>query len=409
MPFAYEAVDGSGHAVSAVIEADSSEAAMDELHARGLFVTQVREVADDASGKPLDRARSVLGGRAGNTRDRMLLTQQMAMMLRAGGQVVPSLKALLSQIDKPAWREIVEDVCHQVEDGASLSEAMSEYPGIFDDTFRTIIAAGESTGATADAFHRLSIMTKKQQEVKVRVISAMIYPILLLCLCLGVVGVLMFYVLPKFDDLYEMLGTQLPLMTEVLITASRWISGNEVVLALIVGGVVAVPIVAWRHPAGKALVDGVLLHAPVVNRLIRNIILAKIFRIWGTLTKSNVPLLEGLRLAEASTKNAQFRAMLDDVIRSVEEGNAVGESLARHSLVPTTMSSPIATGEQSGQLGESLLFLAEYLEEENTQTLAMLTRLVEPLVLIIMGAVVGTIAIALFLPLFDLTAAASGH
>jgi type IV pilus assembly protein PilC len=409
VPFAYEAVDRAGKEIADIIDAQTADEAMEQLHSRGLFVTRVSHVEADSPGGARRKLGSLLSGRAGNTRDRMLLTQQMAMMLHAGSQVVPALTAIQSQIENPAWRKVVEDVCQKVETGAALSAALSDYPAVFDQTFRAIVSAGESTGSTAEAFDRLAAMTKTQQEIKLKVIGALIYPAVLLLMSLSVVGTLMFYVLPKFDDMYKALGTRLPAITTVMIAVSRWITGNKAIAVLGAAALIAAPAVMWRLPTGKKVLDQVSINLPLISRVIQRIILAKIFRVWGTLVHSNVPLLEALRLSRDSTNNDRFLVMMDDLIRSVEEGDPVGESLARNPLVPATLSSAISTGEQTGQLGESLIFLADYLDQENGETIATLTRLVEPLILVLMGAVVGTIAISLFLPLFEMTSAVSAH
>jgi len=223
------------------------------------------------------------------------------------------------------------------------------------------------------------------------------------------VATLLFFVLPKFDDMYSSLGTKLPAITTMMIGMSRWITEHKVPAGLFIAALILGPLVVSRLPFAKTVMDEFLINLPLVSGLIQRIILAKIFRVWGTLVCSNVPLLEALSLARSSTNNSRFLAMMDDLMRSVEEGSPVGESLARHSVVPATMSSAISTGEQSGQLGKSLIFLADYLDQENAETIATLTRLVEPLILVLMGTVVGGIAISLFLPLIDLTSAVSGH
>jgi len=406
---AYEAIDKSGKEITAVLDVETAEEAMERLHSQGLFVTRVSPVESEHAGQPAQRLTSLLSGRAGNVRDRMMLAQQMSMMLHAGSQVVPALSAIQSQIDKLAWRKVVEDVCRKVQDGMALSDALAEYPQIFDQTFRAIVAAGESTGATAEAFDRLAAITKIQQEIKIKVIGALVYPAILLLMSIGVVATLLFFVLPKFDDMYSSLGTKLPAITTMMIGMSRWITEHKVPAGLFIAALILGPLVVSRLPFAKTVMDEFLINLPLVSGLIQRIILAKIFRVWGTLVCSNVPLLEALSLARSSTNNSRFLAMMDDLMRSVEEGSPVGESLARHSVVPATMSSAISTGEQSGQLGKSLIFLADYLDQENAETIATLTRLVEPLILVLMGTVVGGIAISLFLPLFDLTSAVSGH
>lgn len=409
MPFAYEAVDSSGSEVSAVIEAENADEALAQLHARGLFVTNVSQVDDGNGAERPARLKVLLSGRAGNTKDRMLFTQQMAMMLHAGSQMVPALTAIGSQIEKPGWQKIVHDICQNVENGLSLSNAMADYPEAFDQTFRAVVAAGENTASTAEAFDRLALMTKTQHEIKVRVIGALVYPIVLVFMAIGVVSILMFYVLPKFDELYATLGTDLPWITTAMIGTSRWLTEHAILAAGVAVAAVAGLILGWRMPVLRAARNRILLNVPLISKIGRRIILARIFRVWGTLVRSDVPLLDGLRLCRTSTTHPDFLAMIDDVIAAVAAGNPIGESMAKHPLVPITMASAIATGEQSGRLGESLLFLADYLDDENAEAIGTLTRLLEPLILVLMGVVVGAIAIALFLPLFDLTAATSGH
>jgi len=407
--FACIAIDRTGKEIHTVLDVETSDQAAQELQSRGLFITQISPAEAAPVLKRQSAVRSVLSGRPGNVRDRMMLTQQMTMMLQAGSQMVPALTAVQEQVDKEPWRKVLGVVTQKVEDGSSLSQALAEYPNIFDQTFRAIVAAGESTGQTAQAFQRLATMTKAQQEIKVRVIGAMIYPALLLLMAIGVVSVLMFFVLPKFDDLYQTLGTKLPLLTTLMIAASTWIRSHPWVVGFLVAMVVMVPYLAVRMPLVRSLFDRIVLRLPLISTLVQRLVLAKVFRVWGTLIRSNVPLIEGLRLARGSTTNVRFLAILDQVIQEVEEGSSVGGALGRHPIVPRTMVAAISTGEQSGQLGESLLFLADYLDQENTETIGTLTRLVEPLILVIMGAVVGVIAIALFLPLFDLTSAVSGR
>jgi len=409
MPFECQAIDGQGREVTSVIDAPNAEDASEQLHAQKLFVTHVRKVAESRPIVASGKAHLLRRRRPGSRRDRMLFTQQMAMMLRSGSRVVPALTAVGSQVEKPRWRQVIEDVSHKVEGGASLSEAMADHPTSFDRTFRAIIAAGESTGAAADAFTRLAQMTRRQQEISLRVIGALIYPGLLMLLSIGVLCLMVFYVLPKFDRLYQLLGIELPLMTRMMLSGSQTIVNNGIIFGVPLAGIVAAPILLWRRPAFKRWRDRALLRTPLVSHVIKHLVLAKIFRVLGVLVQSNVPLLEGLRLSQALTANCMFLAVLDQVADAVEGGQSVGESLAKHPLVPATMSSAVATGERSGRLADSLLFLADYLDEENSQMLAALTRLIEPLILIFMGVIVGAMAISLFLPLFDVTSAASGY
>lgn len=405
MAFAYEALDSSGKSVAGVIDAASLDEAGRQLNARSLFVTRL--TGSDATPGPAvhTERKPLLVGRAGSTRDLLMLSQQMTMMLRAGSRVVPALQAISEQITKPQWRKILAEITDQVEAGSPLSSAVGKYPEIFNESWRAIISAGESTGQIADAFDRLSSMTKQQNQIRTRLLGAIVYPIVLLLISVGVLFVLMFFVLPRFDDLYTMLGTPLPTMTQVLLRLSRWMLHNKIVVCVGIVGAIAGPIVLFRMPGVQRWLDGFLISMPGLGRLARQVILARIFRIWGTAVRSNVPLLDSLELSRDVTRNIVYRGLMADVIKAIEEGNSIGSVLVGHPLVPRTMASAIATGEQSGQLGEALLFLAGYMEEENTQSLSTLTRLIEPVILVLMGITVGVVAISLFLPLFDLTSA----
>lgn len=410
MAFAYEALDFKGNEISSVIDGASEEEVTHQLHAQGLFVTSVTKLGDaeEAHSDRIDSGAPDYSKRGGSSRDRMLFTQQMAMMLRAGSQVVPALTAIASQAEKDNWQSVVNDICGEVKNGRPLSGAMASFPEVFDQTFRAIVAAGESTGDTSEAFERLSVMTRKQQGVRMQVLGAMVYPIVLLTLCLGVVCVLFFYVLPKFDALYSMLGAPLPTITQFLLFLSKWALANVIEIVIGVVVFVAGAIVFFRHPISRSWFGAMIFRIPIINILVSHLILARIFRVWGVLVRSNVPLLEGIELSRASTNNAMFLSLLDTVQHAVQDGESIGGVLGAHPLVPATMASAIATGEQSGQLDISLLFLADYLDEENEQMLTTLTRLLEPVILVLMGLIVGVMAVALFLPLFDLTSAISG-
>ncbi|MBI4581249.1 MAG: type II secretion system F family protein, partial [Planctomycetes bacterium] len=406
MAFAYEALDAGGRKVTGVIEVSSLDEANRELHGRNLFVTRLTAARDALTGASArSPRRSWMAGRPGTVRDLLMLAQQMTMMLRAGSRVVPALEAITSQITRPPWRAIVADIQEQVESGSPLSAAVAKYPEVFNESWRAIIAAGESTGQIAEAFERLSVMTKQQQQVRTKLIASVVYPAVLMCISVGVLCVLMFFVLPRFDDLYAMLNTPLPTMTQVLLRASRWMLGNKVLVLVGLAAAIAGPVVLIRMTAFRQWVDNLLVRLPLAGKLARQIILARIFRIWGTAVRSSVPLMESLDLSRGVTRNLAYRGLMDEIVRAVEQGSSIGSVLMGHPLVPRTMASAIATGEQSGQLGESLLFLAGYMEEENTQALGTMTRLIEPVILVFMGVTVGVVAISLFLPLFDLTSA----
>jgi type II secretory pathway component PulF len=398
-------MEPSGKMSTGVLDVGSAEEAGEELRARGLFVTQISETKEADRGSGLGGRLSIPMGRPGNVRDLLMFSQQVAMMLRAGSRVVPALEAIEDQITKPAWRKIVTEIRERVETGSPLSAALAHYPNIFDETWLAIIGAAESTGRTDEAFTQLAAMTKEQQQIRVRIIGTLTYPLVLMLLSVGVISLMLFFVLPRFSNMYEMLNTPLPWITSVLLVISQTVLDNQLLFG---GGAIACLIAAMvvlRTPQIVRRLTASLTFVPLVGTLMRHLVLAKVFRIWGTSVVNGVPLLDCIKLSSGSTRNVLFQQLLNSLMERIADGDSIGLVLMQSPLVPRTMASAVATGEQSGQLGQSLLFLADYLDHENSQMLASVTRLVEPMILIFMGVGVGIMAISMFLPLFDLTSA----
>ena len=406
MAFRYQAIDSVGQTVADTVHANSPREAADLLRERGLFVTQIDPVQDgtaDFAAAPADNVKA--GGRL---RDVLLFSQQMSMLIRAGSRVVQALEAIEEQSSRAAWRAVVRTIRQDVEEGRPLSEALSRFPTQFTAVYTNMVAAGEASGDIGLAFDRLAALSRQQQEVRSRVIGALIYPAVLMLLCLGVVVALFSFVLPRFAEMFEALDVELPATTAVLIAASNWAQSNW---PYVLGAVVAAgggTVMFLRSPMGRRSISRFSIRVPVFGTLVRNIILARVCRIWGQLLDSQVGLLDAVYLTQQSTTNLDFQELLVDVDEAITEGNSIGPALRRSWLLPKTFAAAIVTGEESGNLSNSLLFVASCLEDENTQVLASLTRIIEPIMLIVMGIIVGTVAISLFLPMFDMATVTGG-
>jgi type IV pilus assembly protein PilC len=396
MPYSYQAIDASGQQVSDIVDAGSMTEAADQLRQRGLFVTQMSPT-DTA---PIAAAPTAKAG--GSTRDLVFFTQQMAMLLRAGARVVPALEAIEAQSTRPQWRTVVRSIRDQVEQGRPLSETLQEFPKVFSSVFVNIIAAGEASGDIALAFDRVARLAQQQRDIRNRVVGAMTYPAVLLGLCFIVILILLTFILPRFDEMFKALDVELPFITSTLITASQgllryWYVALSVV-AVIGGGTY----VFACSQIGKEFMSRGMVRVPVFGAIVRRVILARICRIWGQLIESKIPMLEAIQLAQHSTSSLDFRELLQEIEETVNRGESVAQPLRNSWLVPTTFAAAIATGEESGRMGSSLDFVATCLEEDNAQILASLSRVIEPIMLIVMGIVVGTMALSLFLPMFDM-------
>lgn len=400
MPFRYQAIDAQGKTLTDVIDAASAREASDMLRERRLFVTQLTET-DEAA--PTSPAGGTAEGRVGGKlKEVVFFTQQLSMLIRSGARVVQALSVMESQCQRPAWRRVVTAVRLEVEAGRPLSTALARFPRLFTPVYVNMVSAGEASGNMGLAFERLTRLMRQQQEIRNRVIGALSYPAGLVLLCSAVIAILFTFVLPRFEEMFETVGVALPTSTRVLLTTSKWCVSHWGLLA---AGLVATLVGGFaflRSALGRQCVSRATVRVPIFGRIVRSVILAQVCRVWGQLLESKVGLLEAVQLTQDSTTNLDFRELLAQLASAVTGGQSVGGPLLASWLVPRTFSAALATGEESGKLGDALLFVAGCLDEDNAQVLASLGRIIEPLLLSFMGLIVGTVAISLFMPLFDL-------
>ena len=404
MKLAYVAYDRHGREVSATMDAPSAGEATVTLRQKGLFVSQI---APDGEAKAVARssARSV-----GRVKKRQVagFMRQMYVLTSCSTPLVDALGALERQARTDAWRDTIADVRRRVEEGSPLSVAMEAHPSVFDDVARSLIAAGESTGNLSEMLSWLADMTQKQLRTRHLVIGAMIYPALLMTITIGVLALVILFVIPRFSGLFESLDVALPPSTAVLIALSGWLTQYWYVA----GGATAVTVLStclWlRTPSGRRAWDTFILRLPKVGGLVRNFTTARLARLLGGLMQGNVPILDALDLSARSVRNCHYVALIKKAREAVTEGETLSSVFRQTDLINPSVYEAVHGGEQSGQIGPLLLHLADFLDEENEVTLRSLTSIIEPVILIVMGLLVGSVAMSLFLPLFDLTSMTQG-
>jgi type IV pilus assembly protein PilC len=409
--FCYQAIDASGRAVSATIDAASVDEAIRSLRSKGLLVTQMSETTGPSAPEASGRAFHLPWGHGGKSvrwKEIVYFTQQMAMLLGSGARIVPTLRAVEAQSRSEAMKSVLRRLRDRVEDGVPLNVAMADHPQVFNGVFRSLIAAGESTGRMPQAFEQLAAYTRQQQEVRQRVLGAMAYPALLTCMCAVILTGLFTFVLPRFRELFTTLGVELPPSTRILMDVSQWAGAHWILIVGGLGTLVGALVAAFRSAAGRRWWAGAYTQIPLAGRLIRRLILARMFRIWGVLVTNNLGLIEAIRMAKGTTRSTLFHSLMDAVEQAVTDGRLVGSALHESPLIPPTMAAAVATGEESGRLGASLLFIADALESENSQMLASLSRIIEPIILVGLGGIVGLVAVSLFMPMFDIATIAGG-
>ena len=342
------------------------------------------------------------GGRSGRAQ-LVLTTRQLATLVKAGMPLLRALRTVSDQLDPGPLREVFASVATDVESGVKLSDALARYPKWFPRFYVNMVRAGELGGLLDQILTRLSELLEKQAKLQHRVRSALMYPAFVMVAAVAILIILMVFVVPTFVSMFTELGSALPLPTQILVITSnvmrRWWWALLLAMAAVPSGVRLM----LETPGGRRLVDAASLRAPVVGSLIERLLVARFARTLGTLLTSGVPILSALETVRATLTNV----VMDDALRDVENSLKAGESLARpmelSGVFPPLVTRMIALGEETGQLDQMLIRVADSYEEEVDVQLAGLTQLLEPVLIVVVGGMVAFIVIAMFMPLLSLT------
>ncbi len=386
--------DRNGNAQSGVLLADSKEAVIAALRRQQIVVTTVKE-----KGKEIALPR--LGGGI-SSKDIAVFTRQFSVMIDAGLPLVQCLDILGQQQENKAFQKVILQVRQDVEAGSSLAEAMRKHPQAFDDLYVNMVAAGEAGGILDTILQRLAVYIEKAVKLKTQVRSAMIYPISVITIAILVVYVILWKVIPVFASLFQGLGADLPFLTLAVVAMSNFI-GRFWWLIIIV---VVVAIFALRQyyqtETGRKTIDGLLLKAPVLGIILRKIAVARFCRTLGTLLSSGVAILESLDITARTAGNAIIEEAIMSVRKAVEEGKTIAEPLARTEQFPPMVCQMISVGEQTGAMDTMLSKIADFYEDEVDAAVDGMMKLIEPLMIFFLGIVIGTIVVAMYLPMFTL-------
>jgi type IV pilus assembly protein PilC len=323
-------------------------------------------------------------------------------MIDAGLPLVQCLEILGNQQDNRLFQKIILAVRQDVEAGSSLAEAMRKHPKAFDDLFVNMVAAGEAGGILDTILRRLSGYIEKAVKLAGQVKTALIYPISVLLVAAIVVFIILWKVIPTFASLFAALGAELPLPTRLVIKASNFVASY---IVFIVAGLFAIGYALKRYYAtyrGRRVIDGIVLKMPVLGDIMRKIAVARFCRTLATLTSSGVPILDGLEITAKTAGNAIIEDAIMGVRKSVEAGRTIAEPLGETKVFPPMVVQMIGVGEQTGALDAMLNKIAEFYEEEVDNAVAGLMKLMEPIMIAILGTVIGTIVVAMYMPMFDL-------
>lgn len=411
MNIAYEAYDASGKSVRGQVEAADADAAREQLARQGLYVVSVGAGgAGGASASSGDGGGGLwsLQGRSRRIAHLVDFSRHLSVLVATGTPVADALAALERQTADENWRAAVRKLRSDVEHGAPLSEAMGQQPRVFDAVSRSLVAAGEASGELPAMLRRLSVVARQNQVTANALVGAMMYPIILSGIAATVMCVMLFLVVPRFAEMFETLDTPLPPTTVVLVAMSEALRGYWwLITPGVLGGFFGL---AWwlRSPRGRVAVDRAIVRSPVGGSLARSLSAARMARLLGALLEAKLPLLESLDLVRDSMTNRLFADLIAKAREEVSGGGSLAHTFARSDLITPTMAEAFRSGESTGKLADVLAGLAEHMDEDNAIAIRSITTLLEPVILIVMGLIVGFVAISMFLPLFDLTAATGG-
>jgi general secretion pathway protein F len=402
--FNYQALDANGKTVKGVIEGDSDKQVRALLRQRQLRPLEVQATQQRVPMGTAKKKRFSFGGGAVKLsyKDIALVTRQLASLIQSGLPLDEVLQATATQSKKPAVKSLMLQVRARVMEGLSLAQAMSEAPKAFNTLYRAMVRAGESAGFLGPVLDQLADYTERSQEARQKIQMAMIYPIVLMVVCCGVVTGLMAFVVPKLIGLFKNSKKALPLITDILIATSNFIVNYGVFLIIGIIGCVILFKYLLKEPSRELRWHKFLLHWPLIGELIRTSEAARYSSTLGLLVKSGVPLLEGLRIASQVLGNRHIQKASQAVAVSVQEGMSFNKALDQCGEFPPLLVQMVASGEANGQLAEQLLHVASNQERELSFTLGTLMGLMEPAMILLMAGIVGFVVMAIMLPIFQL-------
>lgn len=406
MKYSYQAYDKSGTLKSGVIEAGNTEEASELLRKKGLYVSSVTQGVDGGGGSGTRKKKT----RSSKITQRVVaeFARELSVLIATGTPLIDAISSVERQSTNENWTRVLKGVRSRLEEGDALTVALGEFPDVFDAVFRSLVAAGESSGHLDAMLQRVANLTRKQASIRTSLMGAMMYPILLIGVAVIVMGLLIGVVLPRFAGMFETLDTPLPATTAMLMAISDFIRAYwfGVIPAIVVGLFLAVRWIRSDH--GRDVLSVYSLHVPKLGDIQRSFMTARITRLMGVLLEAKVPMLDSIELTRQSVGNPRYKALLDQAEQAVTKGESISSALARDGLIISSACEAVRNGEQTGRLAEVLMHISDYLDEDNETFVKSASSLIEPVIMVGLGILVGFVAISMFLPLFDLTATAGG-
>ncbi|PKO17538.1 hypothetical protein CVU37_08600 [candidate division BRC1 bacterium HGW-BRC1-1] len=401
--YTYEALDKGGKQVRGVIDASSDEVIVEKLRNMGYFPLNVainKRKAGSVDVLALPGLRVIF--HRVKLKHVMTFTRQLATLIDAGLPILRALHILQEQVESAIFKEKIRQIATDIERGGTLSEALAKHPRVFDGLYVNMVRAGEMGGVLEAVLNKVAEFLEKRQAIIGKVRSAMMYPLVVMTLALGIVSFILLVIIPKFKDIFDQLGADLPWLTQVLIDLSYLLAHRTiwVVLAVVVAWQVLKKVNSAKE--GKYFFDSLKLKLPVFGDLFRKTAIVRFSSTLATLITSGVPILQALDIVRETSGNEVVTRAMDTVYASVKDGATIHEPLSKCKVFPPLVVHMVAVGEETGAIDQMLAKVAEAYEREVDDTVNALTSILEPVLIVFLGAIVGVIVVALYLPLFSL-------
>jgi type IV pilus assembly protein PilC len=399
--YAYVAREtATGREIRSSVEAATEQAAIAALLNRNLLVVSIQE--------KLGKKGRTSGGRVGLA-DLVIFTRQLATMIDAGLAMVQSLQALAEQTTNKVMRDVIKDVCTRVEGGDSFSEALQKHPKAFSRLYVCMVAAGEKGGLLAEILARLAVYLENSARLRKKVKSAMMYPTVVTIVAFIITIFLLIKVVPVFGEIFSSFGAALPAPTQHLIDLSHFVQHYVLLILIAVGGGVYGWFYFIKTVPGRRFWDNYRIKLPIFGSIAHKICLARFTRTLASLVRSGVPILEVLQIVSQTVGNVMMEKAIRTAAVDIERGESISTALGKHPIFPTMIIRMVTAGEQTGKIDNMLERIADFLDEEIETTLSGLTALIEPILIVFLGVVVGGMVICMFLPIFKMPEIVSGR
>ena len=402
--YAYKARTSSGKIVSDVIESVSAREVAEKLRAFKYIPVEIKEVKEN----PLKEfiAKITPFKPKVKSMDLTLFSRQLATLVTSGVPLVQGLSILEEQFTSPVFKNVIKSIKTDIESGTSISDAMKKHPKVFSELYIGMVHAGEVGGILDQVLDRLATYMESSEELKAKIKGAMTYPMIILFVAVAAVIILLTFVVPRFAAMFEEMGSKLPAPTQMLINFSnflkRWIA-VFILVAIVVFSIFRK--IYNANPKVKLKVDTILLKLPVIGEVLKKTAIAKFTRTLGTLIKSGVPILQAMETVAKTAGNKLIEKTILEAREAIREGERIADPLKRSGVFPPMVVQMISIGEETGALDAMLIKVADFYDKEVAAAVEGLTSMIEPLIIVFMGGAVGSIVVAMFLPMFELTTA----